>query len=281
MTRLILAAWLACVAAFAVPSAADEPAPDAAWGAGPNRFAMATGSPGETGLLERLATEFARENDTRITWYRAGSGQALELLKQRKVDMILAHAPAAEERAVAEGWATGRALVGSNEFWIVGPKQDPAQVARATSAADALRRIARSGAPFVSRGDDSGTHQREMALWSAAGVEPVGAWYLVTHDFMRASLERANAVRAYFLTDSSTFVVEGPKLPNLKRLYRGDAALANPYHTLYPADATPGAAVAKRFGDFLLSARGQELIGKYGRGRHGEPLYRNAANTPD
>jgi tungstate transport system substrate-binding protein len=195
--------------------------------------------------------------------------------------MILAHAPAAEERAVAEGWATGRALVGSNEFWIVGPKEDPAQVATATSAADALRRIARSGAPFVSRGDNSGTHQREMALWSAAGVEPAGDWYRVTHDFMPASLERANAARAYFLTDSSTFVVEGPNVPNLKRLYRGDAALANPYHTLYPADATPGAAVARQFGDFLLSTRGQDLIGKYGRGRHGEPLYRNAANTPD
>jgi tungstate transport system substrate-binding protein len=272
----LLVLWLLPALALAAGSE-----PDAVWGDGPHRLAIATGSPGETGLLERLATEFARQNDAQVAWYRAGSGKALELLKQGKVDMILAHAPAAEEKAVAEGWATGRALVGSNEFWIVGPGNDPAQVAKAASAADALQRIAKSEAPFVSRGDNSGTHQRELVLWSAAGITPSGAWYRVTHDFMTASLKRADAERAYFLTDSSTFIVEGPSLPHLKRLYRGDGALANPYHVLYPVQATPGSAIARRFGDFLLSARGQELMGKYGRGKHGEPLYRNAAATSD
>lgn len=273
--RLLLLMLLALLASPAARAA--DPEPDAVWGDGPNRFSIATGSPGETGLLERLATEFAQQNGARISWYRVGSGKALELLKQHRVDMILAHAPAAEEEAVAEGWATGRALVGSNEFWIVGPGEDPAGIAAAASAADALRRIATAGAVFVSRGDNSGTHQREQALWSAAGIRPAGSWYLVTRDFMTASLERANAERAYFLTDSSTFIIEGPKLPNLKRLYRGDEALANPYHVLYAAAATPGASIARRFGDYILSSRGQELIGKYGRGRYGEPLYRNAA----
>jgi tungstate transport system substrate-binding protein len=119
-----------------------------------------------------------------------------------------------------------------------------------------------------------------MALWSAAGITPAGEWYQVTRAFMTASLQRADAGRAYFLTDSSTFIVEGPRLTHLVRLYRGDSALANPYHVLYPAQSTPGAVTARRFGDFLLSDRGQELIGKYGRGRYGEPLYRNAGAGP-
>jgi tungstate transport system substrate-binding protein len=280
MPARLIALWVLAFFATA-PAMADDPAPDAVWGSGPNRFDIATGSPGETGLLERLATEFAQQHDAQIRWYRTGSGKALELLKQRKVDMILAHAPAAEERAVAEGWATGRALVGSNEFWIVGPKDDPARVANASSAADALRRIASAGTPFVSRGDGSGTHQREIMLWSAAGITPSGDWYVVTHDFMAASLRRADAGRGYFLTDSSTFIGERPALANLVRLYRGDPALANPYHVLYPEPATPGSAMARRFGDFMLSSRGQRLIGEYGRARYGEPLYRTAADTPD
>lgn len=288
-----LGGWRALLAGAAlfvlVPAASAEPTeptesaesvPDATWGNGPRHFAIATGSPGETGLLERLATEFAHGNDATVHWYRAGSGEALEWLRQGKVDMVLAHAPEAEERAVADGWATGRALVGSNEFWIVGPHDDPARVSSATSAADALRRIHAARARFVSRGDRSGTHQRELSLWRSAGVEPAGEWYVVTGDFMIASLRRANAGHAYFLTDSSTFILQRSELPNLKLLFRGGKALSNAYHTLYRAQPTPGTPTARRFGDFLLSRRGQELIRKYGRGRYGEPLYLDAATTP-
>jgi tungstate transport system substrate-binding protein len=274
LVAMLLAPWLAATAA-----SASDPVPTRVWGNGPNHVAVATGSPGDTGLLERLATEFAGEDDARVSWYRAGSGSALQLLKQRKVDLVLAHSPVAEQQAVQEGWATGRALVGSNEFWIVGPSKDPAGIANAQSAPDAMRRIARSEVPFVTRGDQSGTHQRELALWAAAGVTPQGSWYIVSQDFMKASLQLANDRRAYFLTDSSTFIVERGGLPELRALYRGGAELANPYHVLYADPPTPGGDLARRFGDFILSQRGQELIGRFGRGRYGEPLYRDAARS--
>jgi len=279
MKLLLLACLLGCSAAAIAAPTEPEPGPDATWGHGARRFSIATGSPGETGLLERLASEFAYQNDARISWYRAGTGEALQLLKQRKVDMVLAHSPDAEQQAVAEGWATGRALIGSNEFWIVGPKDDPAGIASATSAADALRRIHEAGAPFVSRGDQSGTHQREMALWSAAGISPGGSGYIVTRSSMGDSLQRANATGAYFLTDSSSFIVQRNAVSGLKVLHRGGKELANPYHLLYAAPPTPGTEAARQFGAFILSGRGQELMGKFGNGRYGEPLYRNAAGT--
>ncbi|HSN71448.1 MAG TPA: substrate-binding domain-containing protein [Steroidobacteraceae bacterium] len=265
--------------AAAVAASDGTPPPDAVWGDGAREFSIATGSPGETGLLERLATEFAARNDATVHWYRAGSGKALEMLKRGDVDMVLAHAPDAEQDAVAAGWATGRALIGSNEFWIVGPTSDPAGIANAASATEAMRRIADTGSKFVSRGDRSGTHQRELALWERAEIDPEGDWYLVTNEMMTASLERADRERAYFLTDSSTFIVERADLEYLVPLYRGDPVLANPYHTLYPKKATPGQGVAREFGEFLLSKRGQELMRKYGRGRYGEPLYRDAASS--
>jgi tungstate transport system substrate-binding protein len=230
-------------------------------------------------LLEALAKEFAAANDATVLWFKAGSGQAMRLLQERKVDMVLAHAPAAERRAVADGWATGRKLIGSNEFWIVGPAADPAGIARATDAADAMRRIHASGAPFVSRGDNSGTHQKEMELWRAAGVSPGGQSYIVTREFMTASLRRANAEGAYFLTDSSTFIAERGSVPQLQRLFRGGELLANPYHTLYLTDPTPGAATAREFGDFLAGERAQAVMRDYGRARYGEPMYKDSAAT--
>jgi tungstate transport system substrate-binding protein len=185
---------LAACATQAPPSAptpaaavATAPAParkpDAVWGHGPNAFALATGSPGELGLLEALATEFALSHNATVTWFKAGSGQAMKMLQERQVDMVLAHAPAAERKAVADGWATGRVLIGSNEFWIVGPATDPARIARASDAANAFQRIQDAGATFVSRGDNSGTHQKELEVWRAAGRNPGGAAYVVTKDF--------------------------------------------------------------------------------------------------
>jgi len=137
----------------------------AVYGKGPNRFALATGSPGELGLLEKFIASFNRKHEITICWKKAGSGKSLRLLKAKTVDMVMVHAPAAEKQAVEEGWATNRTLIGTNEFYIVGPKDNPARITQAHSASDAYARIAKARATFLSRGDDSGTHKKELALW--------------------------------------------------------------------------------------------------------------------
>ena len=256
--------------------AADEAG--ATYGQGSHRFSLATGSPGELGLLKVLAEEFARRADASMTWVKAGTGQSLKLLQEKKVDMVMVHAPAQVDLAVMQGWATGKTLIGSNEFYIVGPKADPAGIAGAKDAADAYRRIAAGRSPFVSRGDNSGTHQKEMAVWKAAGVQPEGAWYLVTKDFMTASLKRANAEGAYFMTDSSTWIMEKAVAPDLVILFRGDRFLVNTYHALAaPRGQTPGAETAEKFIAFVASADGQKIIIEYGRDQFGEAVYNDAA----
>ena len=190
----------------------------------------------------------------------------------------MVHAPAAEKKAVAEGWAVKRSLIGSNEFYLVGPKDDPAKIFQAASAADAYQRIAAVKAPFLSRGDNSGTHKKEMAIWQKAGLQPAGDWYIVTKTFMMATLKMADEKRGYFMTDSSTWVAAKKELSNLKILFRGDPVLINTYHTLcQPEGATPNQPLAAALVDFVVSSEGQKLIADYGAAAYGEGLYNDAA----
>ncbi len=250
----------------------------AVYGSGPEKLTLATGSPGELGLVKVLADHFNRKSGTSICWRKAGSGKSLKLLKAKKADVIMVHAPAAEKKAVKEGWAVKRTLIGSNEFYVVGPKNDPAGIAKAKTVSEAYTRIARAKALFFSRGDNSGTHKKEMFIWSKAGIKPKGSWYVVTHDFMRATLRRANAEKGYFMTDSSTWVAEKKNLPNLKVLFKGDPILINVYHALcQPKGATPGAKRAAQFVDFLGSKVGQRIVAGYGKSQFAESLYNDAA----
>ncbi|HTY23284.1 MAG TPA: substrate-binding domain-containing protein [Desulfomonilaceae bacterium] len=261
---------------FIVMAQADEKC-DGIYGTGANRFSLATGSPGELGLLKSLAEAFYNTAKATMCWRKAGSGEALKLLKDKQVDMIMVYAPISEKKAVEEGWATKRMLIGSNEFFIVGPPDDPAQISDAKTAADAYSRIASAQAKFFSRGDNSGTHKKEMDVWREASISPSGKWYMVTKDFMTATLKRANDEKGYFMTDSSTWVAEHKGLPGLKILFRGDKFLVNTYHTLCQSDgATPGAATAGRFIDFVASSVGQEIIRNYGKDQHGQGLYDDA-----
>lgn len=249
----------------------------ATYGEGPNMFSLATGSPGELGLLKVLGEAFASKNKVKLCWVKAGSGVSLKMLKDKSVDMIMVHAPAAEKKAVEEGWATKRLLIGSNEFFIVGPPDDPARISEAKSAAEAYKLIAKANSKFFSRGDNSGTHKKEMQIWKKADIEPAGPWYKVTKDFMGATLKRANDEKGYFMTDSSTWVAEGKALPNLKILFRGDKFLVNTYHALcLPKDATQGQEWASKFIDFVASEEGQKIIRDYGRDKHGQGLYNDA-----
>lgn len=247
------------------------------YGNGPKVFTLATGSPGELGLLKLLGEAFAKKEGATLKWVKAGTGQSLDLLKAKAVDMVMVHAPAKVDQAVKEGWAVKKTLLGSNEFFLVGPAADPAAIAKAGSAVEAYRAIAKAQAKFFSRGDNSGTHQKEMAVWKAAGIEPSGPWYIVTKDFMTATLKRANDEGGYFMTDSSTWVAEKKNTPKLVILFKGDKMLVNTYHALaQPKGATPGADTAAAFIDFVASKEGQDIIRGFGKAEHGESLYNDA-----
>lgn len=255
----------------------NPPKVEATYGQGSKSFKLATGSPGELGLLQALGEAFDKKEGARLVWIKAGSGASLNLLKTQQVDMIMVHAPDAVNKAIAEGWATGRTLIGSNEFYIVGPKADAAKIKSSSSGADAYAKIAKAKANFISRGDKSGTHQKEMDIWKKAGITPEGNWYIVTNDFMTASLKRANADKAYFMTDSSTWVAEKSIAPELQILYRGDPYLVNTYDALVaPVGATENRDIAAKFIQFVASDEGQAIIRNYGKVQYKEALYNDA-----
>ena len=238
---------------------------------------LATGSPGELGLLEELANSFNHHNGTSICWKKAGSGKSLKMLRHNKVDVALVHAPAAEKQAVTEGWAAKRTLIGSNEFYIVGPTDDPAGIATAKTVAEAYRKIAEHKKLFLSRGDNSGTNKKELGIWEKAGIEPQGEWYVITKDFMMATLKQANQQKGYFMTDSSTWVAAKKELRNLKVLFSGDPLLINTYHGLCrPEMQTPRQKAAAQFIDFIGSETGQQVIRMYGKKEYGQPMYNDA-----
>jgi tungstate transport system substrate-binding protein len=281
MTRYLKASVLCGLALAAAASTGNVSAKDikitATYDHGGTTFMLATGSPGELGLLKALAAAFAKTTPATLKWVKAGSGASLTLMKARTVDMVMVHAPAAEAAAVKDGWATSHTLIGSNEFYIVGPKSDPAGIKGAKSAAGAYARIAKAKANFVTRGDNSGTHKKELRIWKAAGVTPSGTWYVVSHDFMTASLMKANTIGGYFMTDSSTWVAERKAASKLTVLFKGDKVLVNTYHALLSAADTPGKAVAAKFIAFVGSAAGQKVIRDYGVKAYGEALYQDAA----
>jgi len=245
------------------------------------RLAIATGSPGELGLLAELAGAFCQGRQVSLCWRKAGSGAALKLLQKGAVQVALVHAPEAEKQAIAQGWALDRTLIGGNRFYLVGPAADPARAAQANDAAEAYARIARTGSRFITRADGSGTHKREMAIWRKAGIQPEGSWYLPSRDFMMASLRLADRKGAYFMTDSSTWLVGRARfgLKGLTVLRADDPELVNTYHALRRAGNGPQADLAREFVAFLASPAAQKIIAGYGRQAYGQPLYENAAQA--
>ncbi|WP_243310023.1 substrate-binding domain-containing protein [Fundidesulfovibrio agrisoli] len=276
--RKLLALFAFFVTAPGFALAQEAPKVTETYGSGPKVFSLATGSPGELGLLKQLGEAFGKKAGASMQWYKAGTGQSLDMLKAKKVDMVMVHAPAKVDQAVKEGWAIKKTLIGSNEFFIVGPASDPSGISKAKTAVQAYQDAATGKAPFFSRGDNSGTHQKEMAIWKAAGIEPSGPWYIVTKDFMTATLKRAETEQGYFMTDSSTWVAEKNNTPKLKVLFSGDKMLVNTYHALaQPEGATPGAETASAFIDFVASEEGQNIIRSFGKAQYGESLYNDAA----
>ena len=272
--QILLLQLVFILAAISLVVGSDSQNYQATYGKGDQVICVATGSPGALGLLQALAEPFCQTNHCRINWVKKGSGASLKALKEGSVDMVMVHAPAMEKKALEEGWATMRTLLGSNEFYIVGPKSDPAGIANAKSAQDAYESIAKARAIFFSRGDNSGTHKKEMKIWKLAGIDPSGNWYVVTKDFMGPTLMRADKNLGYFMTDSSTFFVKQSEIKNLKILFKGDPILVNVYHALVASPKTHP--LAAKFVRFVSSPEGQKIYREYGKIKYGTPLYNEA-----
>ena len=232
----------------------------------------------DTGLLDSIVPIFERQSGYRVKVIAVGSGEALAMGRRGDADVCFVHSPAAEQAFMAAGYGVRRRVVASNYFTIAGPRDDPAQVREAANAEDAFRRIAASGRPFVSRGDSSGTHARELALWAKVGVRPAGGAYAETGQGMAATLLVANERQAYALTDRATLGALRAHL-DLVALRGPEAALANIYHVieLNPAGhPRMNAAGGTAFADFAVSDQVQRLLEHFGEGRLGEPMFQPA-----
>ena len=242
---------------------------------GENVVRLATGSPYELGLIDALTKPFEEKNGCNVEVTKAGSGKALDLARAGKVDLVIVHAPAAEEKIVAAGYGLGRTPVMYNDFVIVGPKNDPAGIKGMTDVADAYRKIAENRSLFFSRGDDSGTHKKEMAIWDEVGITPGGDWYQETGEFMGATLKIADENEGYFMTDRSTYIAMRDDL-NLEILVEGDPDLVNYYSAIavnpekYP---NINYELTRTFIEYIVSPEGRTIIENFGRDKYGEPLY--------
>lgn len=188
-----------------------------------------TTSTENSGLLNTLLPAFEKASGYTVQVIAVGTGKALKMGETGDADVLLVHAPAAEKAFVAAGFGVARRPIMYNDFVIVGPASDPAQIGTVADAAEALGSIAAGGATFLSRGDDSGTHKKERGLWTAAKTEPTGTWYRETGQGMGRTLLMTEELDGYTLTDRGTWLAMRDKLKHLRILVEGDQRLHNPY----------------------------------------------------
>lgn len=239
-----------------------------------------TTSTQDTGLLDALLPPFEKETGITVKVIAVGTGQALALGRRGDADVLLVHAPQAEKAFMAEGYGAERRPLMYNDFVLVGPTEDPAGVRGMKSAIQAFGRIAATKSPFVSRGDNSGTHMKERELWASARVRPSGPWYLEAGSGMAATLRLASEKGAYTLSDRGTYLAQGRARekpgPGLELLCEGAPVLRNPYAVITVSpDRFPdrNAAGARKLVAYLLSEKAQRLIAEFGKERYGQPLF--------
>ncbi len=239
----------------------------------------------DSGLLDEILPDFEEQYDAAVDVIAVGTGQALELGERGDVDVVLVHARAREDAFVEEGYGINRQDVMWNDFVIAGPSDDPAAITSATSAAEAFEAISTSESAFASRGDDSGTHIKELSIWAEAGIDPSasGDWYNSLGQGMGETLIVANELGAYLLTDRATFLSMSDELPELEVLFGGasvsenpDPILLNPYGVIQVNPELHdgiNADLAASFIDWLISADTQASIGNFGVDTYGQPIF--------
>jgi tungstate transport system substrate-binding protein len=238
-------------------------------GAGETFITLAsTTSTENSGLFEAILPVFEESSGVEVRVVAVGTGAALRMARQGDADVLLVHDRASEERLVAEGWGVERRDLMYNDFLVVGPAADPAAIRGQSDVAKALQQVAAKGAPFASRGDDSGTHKAELRLWKAAGVDvgsASGTWYRETGSGMGAMLNTAAGMQAYALTDRATWLSFRNR-GGLEVLVEGDPRLFNPYGViLVNPERHPHvkAAEGQALIDWLTSSAGQGAIGAF------------------
>jgi tungstate transport system substrate-binding protein len=260
------------LAALALGACGDDDDESAA--APPDRGTLllaTTTSTRDSGLLDELLPRFERESGCSVKTLAVGSGEAIELGERGDADVLLVHSPADEQAFMDEGHGASRKAVMHNDFVLVGPADDPARIREAEDAPSALARIAEQEAPFASRGDDSGTHAKELSLWEAAGIEPEGDWYVETGQGMGETLTIAGQKQAYTLSDRGTFLATENLDSEL--LLEGGEDLLNPYHVIVVKAEDVNEACAREFSNWITSAPVQRAIGEFGKAEFGESLF--------
>ena len=273
VSLLLVAAILLTACGGVTPTAAP---------ANPNLILATTTSTQDSGLLDVLVPLFQEQTGYTVQTIAVGTGEALKMGEEGNADVLLVHAPSSEVTFMDGGNGKERFLVMHNDFIIAGPAGDPAGI-KDLGPREAFAAIYTSAASFVSRGDDSGTHKKEVDFWKKAELEPAGqAWYIETGQGMGASLTVASEKGAYILTDRATYLANQDNL-DLQILLEGDQALLNVYHviTVNPDKSTKiNYDGALAFAKFLTDPGTQEVIGQFEVDKYGQPLfYPDAAKT--
>jgi tungstate transport system substrate-binding protein len=234
-----------------------------------------TTSTQDSGLLDVLVPLFEKKTAYSVKTISVGTGQALALAAKGEADVALVHAPSLEKKYVADGKLLNRRLVMYNDFIIIGPASDPAKIKAIKSSVEAMKLIAGSQSRFVSRGDNSGTHNLEKSLWKQSGIEPKGTWYIESGQGMGATLGIANDRNAYTITDRATYLAFQKRLA-LAVLLEGDKPLLNIYSVMEvnPANGPRiNTAGGRAFADFMVAPETQTVIKSFGVEKYGQPLF--------
>jgi tungstate transport system substrate-binding protein len=248
-----------------------------------NLLLVSTTSTQDSGLLDVILPAFTEKTGYTVQLVAVGSGQALKIGAEGNADVILLHSPVAEKKFMSEGFGIDRRLVMHNDFILVGPPSDPAGI-RGKTPVEALDAIFGSRVTFVSRGDESGTHVKELALWKNAALDPADEdWYLETGQGQGPTLSIASEKAGYAITDRGTFLAYKANV-DLEILVEGDPFLLNVYHVItvnpekWPNVNLEG---AQAFADFVTSPEGQKIIGEFGIDKYGQQLFVPDADKTD
>ena len=275
-TRITLFSIAALVFTFSIGLTALSGSAAAAEPANKDLILATTTSTVDTGLLDELIPMFEKKTGYRVKTIAAGTGQSLAMGEKGEADVLLTHAEKAEKKLVDSGAVINYKLVMHNDFVIVGPKTDPAGI-KGKSSTDAFKAIAEKQALFVSRGDDSGTHKKELSVWQQAGIKPSGSkWYQESGQGMGATLLMASDKNAYTLSDRATYLAQKTNVGGMAILSEGDPSLLNIYHVMQVNPekfSKVNAEGAKQFVEFMVAPETQKFIGSFGSAKFGQPLF--------